>query len=332
MFAELMVHQHELKKSGLLKRALATLQATVIPVFLLSGLSLASALAQYAPPPPPPPPTPDQTAPQGYPQSPPPQGQEAPPPAMAPQQLDQLVGRVALYPDPLLAQILTASTFYDQIPQAAMWANQHAYLTGDPLADAIREDNLPWDPSVLALLPFPSVLQIMAQDLGWTQQLGNAVLVQRPDVMDAVQRMRQQAYNYGYLAPTPYYSVANSGGYIQILPVNPAYLYVPIYSPAVVYFPPRPGIVIGFAIHFAPSIYIGPAFVPFGWAHPGFGWGSHAIYVGGAPWGRTWANRYSYVHSYPNAYRPVGPAQVEHHSYAHQSAPPPQHHGQEHHN
>ena len=206
-------------------------------------------------------------------------------------------------------------------------------MTADPLADAIREDNLPWDPSVLALLPFPSVLQIMAQDPGWTQQLGNAVLAQRPDVMDAVQRMRQQAYNYGYLAPTPYYSVANTGGYIQILPVNPAYLYVPIYSPAVVYFPPRPGIAIGFAIHFAPSIYIGPAFVPFGWAHPGFGWGSHAIYVGGVAWGRTWANRYSYVHAYPNAYRPGGPGQVEHHDYyGHAPAPPPQHHGQEHHN
>jgi hypothetical protein len=137
---------------------------------------------------------------------------------MAPQQIDQLVGRIALYPDPLLAQIMTASTFYDQIPQAAMWANQHAYLIGDPLADAIHEDNLPWDPSVLALLPFPSVLQIMAQDPGWVRQLGNAVRVQRPDVMDAMQRMRQEAYSYGCLAPTPYYSVANTGGYFRFFP------------------------------------------------------------------------------------------------------------------
>jgi hypothetical protein len=247
---------------------------------------------------------------------------------MAPQQLDQLVGRIALYPDPLLAQILTASTFSDQIPAAAGWANQHAYLTGDALADAIREDNLPWDPSVLALLPFPTVLQMMAQDPGWTQQLGNAVLAQRPEVMDAVQRMRQQAYNYGYLAPTPYYNVVNTGGYIEVLPVNPAYLYVPIYSPAVVYAAPRPGFAVSFAIHFAPSIYIGPAFVPFGWAHPGFAWGTHAIVVGGAPWGRTWANRSIYVHTFPNAYRPVGARAVEHHNYG--RPPVPAHH-EEHH-
>ena len=141
---------------------------------------------------------------------------------MAPQQLDPLVSRIALYPDPLLAQILTASTFWPEIPDAANWSNQHAGLTGDLLANAIRQDNLPWDPSVLALLPFPQVLQMMVQDPGWTQTLGDAVLAQRPGVMDAVQRMRQQAYSYGYLRPTPYDTVVNTGGYIEIQPVNPA--------------------------------------------------------------------------------------------------------------
>jgi hypothetical protein len=137
---------------------------------------------------------------------------------LAPQQLDPLVSRIALYPDPLLAQILTASTFSPEIPDAANWSNQHAGLNGDALANAIRQDNLPWDPSVLALLPFPQVLQMMAQDPGWTQALGDAVLAQRPDVMDAVQRMRQQAYSYGYLRPNPYDNVVNSGGYIEIVP------------------------------------------------------------------------------------------------------------------
>jgi hypothetical protein len=85
---------------------------------------------------------------------------------LAPQQLDPLVSRIALYPDPLLAQILTASTFWPEIPDAANWSNQHAGLNGDALASAIRQDNLPWDPSVLALLPFPQVLQMMAQDPG----------------------------------------------------------------------------------------------------------------------------------------------------------------------
>lgn len=101
-----------------------------------------------------------------------------------------MVSRIALYPDPLLAQVMTAATYPDQIPQAAGWANAHRYLTGDTLARAIMDDQLPWDPSVMALLPFPSVLDMMARDPGWTQQLGGAVLAQRPDVMDAVQRMR----------------------------------------------------------------------------------------------------------------------------------------------
>jgi Protein of unknown function (DUF3300) len=118
--------------------------------------------------------------------------------------LDQLVSRIALYPDGLLAQVLTASTYANEIPDAAAWANQHSYLRGDDLARAIQEDNLPWNPSVVALLPFPSVLDQMARDMAWTQQLGNAVLAQRGNVMDAVQRMRQQAYDYGYLRSNPY--------------------------------------------------------------------------------------------------------------------------------
>ncbi|MGD0303877.1 MAG: DUF3300 domain-containing protein, partial [Candidatus Acidiferrales bacterium] len=93
------------------------------------------------------------------PQGPPPQDQsQAPPPTFTPAQLDQIVGRIALYPDSLLAQVLTASTYGNEIPDAAQWADQHHYLTGQALADAIQADQLPWDPSVQALLPFPSVL------------------------------------------------------------------------------------------------------------------------------------------------------------------------------
>lgn len=126
--------------------------------------------AQETPPPPPPPPAPA---------APPP---AEPAPILGPHQLDQLVTKIALYPDPLLAQVLTASTYWNEIPEAADWANQHSYLKGDALAEAIQADNLEWDPSVLALLPFPSVLSMMAQDPAWTQQLGDAVLAQRPDV------------------------------------------------------------------------------------------------------------------------------------------------------
>ncbi len=262
---------------------------------------------QQEPPPPPPPPGPEQAPPAG--------DQGAPPPAVSPQQLDQLVTRIALYPDPLLAQILTASTYWDQIPDAATWADEHASLHGDALADAIREDNLQWDPSVLALIPFPSVLNMMAQDPGWTQNLGDAVLAQRADVMDAVQHERQQAYNYGYLRPSPYDNVVNDGGYIEVLPVNPAYIYVPTYNPAIVFGPPAPGFFIGGAIRFGPAIVIGAGFAPFGWAHPYFGWRTHTIFFDARPWGRTWVNRRVYVHPYahPYVHRP-GP-RVEHHEF-----------------
>jgi hypothetical protein len=104
-----------------------------------------------------------------------------------------------LYADGLLAQLLTAATYWNEIPDAAAWANQHSYLKGPALASAIRQDNLGFSPSVMALLPFPSVLNYMASYMGWTQQLGNAVLTQRPEVMDAVQRLRQHAFDYGYL-------------------------------------------------------------------------------------------------------------------------------------
>src|ERR1700692_3465012 len=120
-------------------------------------------------------------------------------PSFTPEQLDKLVARIALYPDSLLAQVLAAATYSDQIPDAARWADQHHYLTGDGLAQAIQADHLPWDPSVQALLPFPSVLEMMASDMTWTNKLGDAVLAQHQDVMDAVQRMRQKAKDYGYL-------------------------------------------------------------------------------------------------------------------------------------
>src|SRR5579862_1763171 len=122
---------------------------------------------------------------------------QAPPPPMSARQLDQLVARIALYPDSLLAQIMAAATYPDQIPDAANWADQHHYLTGQALADAIQADELPWDPSVQALLPFPSVLHMMTSDMPWTTAIGNAFLAQQQDVMDAVQRDRAKARQYG---------------------------------------------------------------------------------------------------------------------------------------
>jgi Protein of unknown function (DUF3300) len=263
----------------------------------------------------PPPQYPQSQYPQSqYPQqAPSPQDNQAPPPPLAPQQLDQLVGRIALYPDPLLAQVLTASTYWNEIPDAANWADLHVDLTGDALSQAIQADNLQFDPSVLALLPFPSVLDTMARDPNWTTQLGTAVLNQNQDVMDAVQRMRRQANNYGYLASNNYSDVVDNGGYIQIQPYNPNYYYVPVYNPAVVFYAPRPGYYAGGAIRFGSPIVIGPAFGRYGWYGAGFGWNTHTILVDHRPWTRTYVNRSAYVHPYARPYPHPAAPRVENH-------------------
>lgn len=270
--------------------------------------------SQYPQQPPAPSQYPAAPAPNPYPaapaQYPPPQyGQ---PPLLPPQQLDQLVQPIALYPDGLLAQVLTAASFSNEIPDAAGWANEHAYLRGEALARAIQDDNLPWDPSVLALLPFPTVLNYMAQYMGWTQELGNAVLVQRGDIMDAVQHMRQEAYRYGYLQNSSYARVVTAGPEdIQIVPVTPGYYYVPYYNPAVVFVRPRPGFYLAGAIRFGPAITVGAAFAPWGWGDVGFGWREHTILVDHRPWVRTWANRSRYVAPYTYR-RPAGPPAERH--------------------
>ena len=243
-------------------------------------------------------------------QGPPPQDQQqqGPPPSFAPAQLDQIVGRIALYPDSLLAQVLTASTYSDQIPDAAKYADEHHYLTGQALADAIQQDQLPFDPSVQALIPFPSVLDTMASDMNWTTDLGNAVLADQNAVMDAVQRERQKAYSYGYLRSNQQI-VVTPGPYVTIADVDPGYVVVPVYNPYVVYAAPRPGFFVGGAIGFGFGVGIGGFFRPWGWGYSRFGWDRHELYVNNVRWNRTWVNRGVYVHPYPGvAHYGPGPA------------------------
>ncbi len=232
---------------------------------------------------------------------------QGPPAPLPPGQLEQLVTRIALYPDPLLAQVLAASTYPDQIPDAARWADQHHYLTGQALASAIQEDRLPWDPSVQALLPFPSVLDMMASDMNWTSALGNAFLAQREDVMEAVQRERRKARQFGYLR-TGGGIVVGGGPYVTILPSDPGFIPVPYYDPGIVFFPPRPGFFIGGAIRFGFGITIGGFFRPWGWGYNRFDWGGHQLFLNNAPWRRGWAGRDGYVHPYPGIRR-YGPAE-----------------------
>jgi hypothetical protein len=294
-----------MKSVSAFKKLISSCTATVLAASLLIPVAYAQD-PQQAPPPP------DQ-------QGPPPNQQggydQAPPPSYPPQQLDGMVARIALYPDPLLAQILTASTYGNDIPDAARWSDEHHYLNGQQLSDAINQDQLPWDPSVLALLPFPSVLDMMASDINWTNDLGNAVLAQRPDVMDAVQRERHRAYQYGYLRSNQQIVVTN-GPYIDIEPYNPAFIVVPTYNPVVVYAPPRPGFFVGGAIGFGFGVGIGSYFSPWGWGSSHFVWGSHVVIVNNRPWGRTWVNRRVYVHPY-EVHRYAAPPNnarfVEHH-------------------
>src|ERR1700733_4826043 len=209
--------------------------------------------------------------------------QGPPPPSFPPQQLDQLVARIALYPDPLLAQVMAAATYPNDIPPAAQWADQHHYLAGQQLADAIQGDQLPWDPSVQALLPFPSVLDMMNSDMRWTSDLGNAFLAQQQDVMDAVQRQSAIAQRYGYLRSNGQILVSG-GPYITIAPVNPGYVVVPYYDPTVVFYAPRPGFFVGGAIRFGFGVSIGGYFAPWVWTPGGirFDWGGHGVFLNGA--------------------------------------------------
>jgi hypothetical protein len=115
--------------------------------------------------------------------------------------------------------------------------------------------------------------------------------------MDAVQILRREAAQYGYLRTNPSIVVA-MGPYITIMPANPAFIVVPYYNPAVVFVAPRPGFAIGFAIRFGFGINIGFAFRPWGWGLTRFNWGGHTLIVNSVPWGRTWANRATYVHPY----------------------------------
>jgi Protein of unknown function (DUF3300) len=219
-------------------------------------------------------------------------------------QLERLVSRIALYPDPLLAQTLAASTYADQIPDAAQWADRHSYLRGDELGMAAADDHLPWDGSVQGLIPFPYILDMMRQDMAWTTELGDAVLSQREELMDAIQNLRQQAMQAGYLQSNQQIRVVYAGSrFIEIQPVNPAFLYVPYYDPLVVYAPRRSGGYARGGISFSARVSIAGAFAAWGWGAggPRLAWDSHRVIIGRDPWERTWSNRQSYEHPYVDA-------------------------------
>jgi hypothetical protein len=150
------------------------------------------------------------------------------------EELQALVAPIALYPDALVAQVLTAATFPDQVAAASYWEGQNKTLTGSALVTAV--DKQTWDPSVKALTAFPSVLNNMAQNLSWTSQLGEAYHNQQTEVMAAVQTLRAKAKAAGNLASGTQITVSQpSPQIIVIQPTNPQVIYVPQYNPAVIY-------------------------------------------------------------------------------------------------
>jgi uncharacterized protein DUF3300/DUF2950 family protein len=156
------------------------------------------------------------------------------PAPLTPEELDGLVAPFALYPDALVAQVLGAATFPYEIVDAAFWVKDNSSLSGDALMTAV--DKQSWDLGVKALTQFPSVLDNLAKNLAWTSALGEASATQQQDVMAAVQRMRAKAYAAGNLKSSPEIKVVQeSPQTIIIQPANPQIVYVPTYSPTVVY-------------------------------------------------------------------------------------------------
>ncbi len=191
------------------------------------------------------------------------------------EELAQLLAPIALYPDELVSQILMASTYPLEIVQADRWVQQNKGLTGDALTKALEKEK--WDPSVKSLVNFPSVLSTMSQKLDLTSRIGDAFLSQQKDVMDTIQELRRKAYDAGNLKTTKEQKVVVEKETIVIQPASPQVVYVPTYSPTVVYgvwaypayppyyyYPPPPAYSPAFT--FAAGVAVGAAW--------GYAWGS----------------------------------------------------------
>src|ERR1700721_2532808 len=214
------------------------------------------------------------------------QAPQAPPyTQQTPDQLQQLVAPIALYPDSLVAQILAASTFPEQVVEADRWLQANPDMKGDALGQAV--DPQPWDPSVKALTAFPSVLGNMDKNLSWTSSLGDAYYNQQQDVMDAVQVMRQRAQAAGNLQSTSQQTVEDQDSTITIQPTDTEVVYVPAYDPWLVYGDP---LVAWPGWYAYPGIWFGGPYLSFG---IGLDFGFAGGYAGGGGRGGfDWRNRY----------------------------------------
>jgi len=252
--------------------------ATVFAGLVLGPGAILQAQDQPAAPPPPPPP-----------------GQ-----TLTPDQLDDLVAPIALYPDELVSQVLVAATYPLEVVEAYQFLQKNPGMTGAALTQAVQQQN--WDPSVQALVLTPDVVKRLNDDITWTTNLGNAFLAQQQDVMDAVQRMRKKAQDAGRLQSTEQMKVTDTTqDGMPVIDIEPAFadvMYVPWYDPAWIWgpplwypyphwiWPPRSILVGGLYFGFGPGINFGLYFGAgwHGWAgwgwHPG--WGAHTVIVNNA--------------------------------------------------
>lgn len=221
------------------------------------------------------------------------------PALLGPAELEELVGPVALYPDDLLAIVLPASTYPLEIVQAARFLEQYE-------KDSSLQPDEDWDESVTALLNYPEVLRMMDEDIDWTWQLGDAVVNQQPDVINAVESFRDRAYAAGNLKSDKYQTVNNDDGIIEIVPVNDEIIYVPYYEPErvvvrqvtpVYYYYPRPYPVYYYPYPVGYSFYNG-----YFWGVTTayrIGWTSHNLHVHHySYWGHPYYGHSYYGHYY----------------------------------
>jgi Protein of unknown function (DUF3300) len=224
--------------------------------------------------------------------------------------LDQLLAPVALYPDALLAQVLTSATSPGQVTEMNNWLQQNKQLQGTQLQEAAQQKG--FDASFIALALFPDVLDLMSSQIGWTTELGTAFLSDPKGVMNSVQKLRAQAQAAGNLQATPQQSVKtesqNGQQIIVIQPTNPQVVYVPVYNPQTVYYPPPPdatAVLLGFGL----GIAIGAAmsnnayyYAPYGWGAWGMGWHTNTVVVSGGAWVVPPYARYPYARPIPMPY------------------------------
>jgi len=237
---------------------------------------------------------------------------------MSESELKALIAPIALYPDNLVAEVLAAATFPDQVAIANYWLQQHKNLKGEALVQAVNKES--WDASVKGLTQFPSVLDNMAKSLSWTSQLGEAYHNQKSEVMSAIQTLRAEAKASGHLKSTPQMTVdQQTPQTIVIQPANPDVVYVPQYNPAMVYGYPyvTPGysaadVIASSALSFGAGIALG-AFAGGGWGWPAWGvnWSggavvyNHRAFYGNAAWHGGYIGGY-HPYRFDGGYHPYG--------------------------